>query len=213
MDMAEVYRLTELENPAKLRELFHTVPGIEKDSLVAVKLHMGELINYRFIRPAFVREIVTAIEEAGGKPFLIDTTTLYPRGRHNAVDYLETARRNGFDFSTVGAPVIIADGVTGESGVLVETGGGTREENRDCTGDLRSRLPGYINPLHRAYKRGLCRSTQEYRHGLYDEEREESRASLLDTPSGHRDVHTVRNLRQYLPLCSNPHGRISSNRS
>jgi len=121
--MTEVYRLAELKNPARLRELFQTVFGIEKGSLVAVKLHMGELINYRFIRPAFVREIVAAIKEAGAKPFLTDSTTLYPRGRYNAVDYLETARQNGFNFSTVGAPVIIADGLTGKSGVMVETGG------------------------------------------------------------------------------------------
>jgi len=91
--------------------------------LVAVKLHMGELINYRFIRPSFVREIVAAIKEVGGKPFLTDCTTLYPRGRFNAVDYLETARRNGFNFQTIDAPVIIADGLTGEHGVMAKTNG------------------------------------------------------------------------------------------
>jgi uncharacterized Fe-S center protein len=121
--MTEVYRLSELENPARLRDLFETVSGIEKGSLVAVKLHMGELINYRFIRPSFVREIVAAIKDAGAKPFLTDTTTLYTRGRHNAIGYLETARQNGFNFATVGAPVIIADGLIGKSGVMVKTGG------------------------------------------------------------------------------------------
>jgi uncharacterized Fe-S center protein len=88
--MTEVYRLSELGKPSRLRDLFQTVSGIEKGSLVAVKLHMGALINYRFIRPAFVREIVAAIKDAGAKPFLTDSTTLYPRGRYNAVDYLET---------------------------------------------------------------------------------------------------------------------------
>lgn len=121
--MTEVYRLVELGKPSRLRDLFQTVSGIEKGSLVAVKLHMGALINYRFIRPAFVREIVAAIKDAGAKPFLTDSTTLYPRGRYNAVGYLETARQNGFNFSTVGAPVIIADGLKGKSGVMVETGG------------------------------------------------------------------------------------------
>lgn len=121
--MTEVYRLPELDKPSRLRDLFQTVSGIEKGSLVAVKLHMGALINYRFIRPAFVREIVAAIKDAGAKPFLTDSTTLYPRGRYNAVGYLETARQNGFNFSTVGAPVIIADGLKGKSGIMVETGG------------------------------------------------------------------------------------------
>ena len=121
--MAEVYRRAELRNPARLKDLLLAAAQIEKGSLVAIKLHMGELINYRFIRPAFVREIVAAVTEAGAKPFLTDTTTLYPRARHNAVDYLETARKNGFDFANIGAPVIIADGLTGERGVMVETGG------------------------------------------------------------------------------------------
>jgi len=121
--MAEVYRLPALHTPASVRTLLHSVADIERDALVAVKLHMGELINYRFIRPPFVRELVTAIKEAGGKPFLTDTTTLIHRARHNAVEYLETARRNGFNFATVGAPVFIADGLTGEHGVMVETNG------------------------------------------------------------------------------------------
>ncbi|MGC9443861.1 MAG: DUF362 domain-containing protein [Candidatus Methanospirareceae archaeon] len=96
---------------------------LDKGALVAVKLHMGELFNYRFIRPPFVRELIAAIRAAGATPFLTDTTTLYIRDRHNAVDHLNTARQNGFNFATLGAPVIIADGLTGESGVLVETGG------------------------------------------------------------------------------------------
>ncbi len=70
--MAEVYRLAALHNPARVRKLLQAVADIERDSLVAVKLRMGELINYRFIRPPFVRELVTAIKEAGGKPFLTD---------------------------------------------------------------------------------------------------------------------------------------------
>jgi uncharacterized Fe-S center protein len=121
--MAEVYRLAALHTPASVRKLLQSVADIERDALVAVKLHMGELINYRFIRPPFVRELVMAIKEAGGKPFITDTTTLIHRARHNAVEYLETARRNGFNFATVGAPVLIADGLKGESGVMVETGG------------------------------------------------------------------------------------------
>ena len=121
--MSEVYRLTELDNPLKVRELLRKVSGIEKGALVAVKLHMGETFTHGFIKPPFVKEIVTGIKEMGGRPFITDTTTLYPRGRFTAVDYLETARKNGFDSSAIGAPVIIADGLTGEDGVIVETGG------------------------------------------------------------------------------------------
>ncbi|HDS46350.1 MAG TPA: DUF362 domain-containing protein [Methanomicrobia archaeon] len=121
--MTDVYRLANLYRPEQIRDLFERVSELETGALVAVKLHMGELINYRFIRPPFVRELVAAIRAAGATPFLTDTTTLYTRDRHNAVDYLNTARQNGFNFATVGAPVIIADGLTGESGVLIGTGG------------------------------------------------------------------------------------------
>jgi len=121
--MSDVYRLTELGDPSKVRELLRKVSGIEGGSLVAVKLHMGETFNDGFIKPLFVKEIVAEIKEMGGRPFITDTTTLYPRGRFTAVDYLETARKNGFNFSAIGAPVIIADGLTGESGVMAETGG------------------------------------------------------------------------------------------
>lgn len=121
--MSDVYRLTELGNPSKVRELLRKVSGIDKGSLVAVKLHMGEVFNDGFIKPPFVKEIVAEIKEVGGRPFITDTTTLYPRGRFTAIDYLETAKKNGFDSSAIGAPVIIADGLTGESGVMAETGG------------------------------------------------------------------------------------------
>ena len=126
--MSEVYRLAELGNPSNVRELLRKVSGIEKGSLVAVKLHMGEAFNDGFIKPPFVREIVAEIKKMGGKPFITDTTTLYPRGRFTALDYLETARKNGFDFSAIGAPVIIADGLTGEDGVMVDTGGNVVEK-------------------------------------------------------------------------------------
>ena len=50
--MAEVYRISKLENSVQIDRT---------DLLVAVKLHIGELINYRFIHP--VRACRTA--EAG----------------------------------------------------------------------------------------------------------------------------------------------------
>ena len=121
--MSDVHRLTELEEPSRVRELLQKVSGIGKDSLVAVKLHMGETFNDGFIKPQFVKEIVAEIKEQGGRPFITDTTTLYPRGRFTALDYLETAKKNGFDSSAMGAPVIIADGLKGEEGVMAETRG------------------------------------------------------------------------------------------
>ena len=88
---------------------------IQENDKVAVKLHVGELGNPNYIRPFFVKYIVDEIRARGGKPFLTDTTTYYPLRRNNAVDHMETAVANGFNF----APFIVADGLMSENGVGV----------------------------------------------------------------------------------------------
>ncbi len=92
---------------------------IKKNDLVALKIHFGEKGNLAYIRPQFVRLIVDKVKEAGGKPFLTDANTLYVGSRSNAVDHLETAVMNGFDFAVVNAPLIIADGLTGKDYINV----------------------------------------------------------------------------------------------
>jgi uncharacterized Fe-S center protein len=91
--------------------------------LTAVKLHFGEPGNTSFVRPVFLRKVVEEVAAAGGRPFLTDTNTLYVGGRSNAVDHLSTAIRNGFAYAVVGAPVVIADGLRGESLVPVPVAG------------------------------------------------------------------------------------------
>ncbi len=86
---------------------------LEKGDLVAVKLHFGERGNHAFVRPIFLRYIVEAVKEKGGKPFLTDTNTLYTGFRYDAVSHLETAIFHGFGYPAVPAPIIIADGLRG----------------------------------------------------------------------------------------------------
>ena len=90
-----------------------------KKDLTAVKIHFGERGNTAFIRPVLVRPVVEAVLEAGGRPFLTDSGTLYPGTRSNAVDHLNTAILNGFAYPVVGAPLIIADGIDGRDEVAV----------------------------------------------------------------------------------------------
>lgn len=107
-------------------ELLAEAAGVEsvvrRHGLTAVKLHFGERGNTAFVRPLLVRPIVDAIRKAGGKPFLTDANTLYVGTRGNAVDHLNTAVLNGFDFSVAGAPLIIADGIDGRDEVAVPIG-------------------------------------------------------------------------------------------
>ncbi len=88
---------------------------VKTRDLVAVKLHFGESGNTAFIRPVFIRRIVKAIRKTGAVPFLTDANTLYAGTRGDAVSHLKTAVENGFAYSVVGAPLVIADGLRGKS--------------------------------------------------------------------------------------------------
>ncbi len=102
-------KLVRLLDAAGLEEM------ITPRSLVAIKLHFGEKGNTAFIRPPFIRAIVDRLKKLDASPFLTDTNTLYAGTRGNSVSHLNTAIQNGFAFSVVDAPVIIADGMRGAS--------------------------------------------------------------------------------------------------
>lgn len=95
---------------------------VERDGLVAIKLHFGEEGNDSFIKPIFIRPIVEKVLENKGKPFLTDTNTLYYGSRHNSVQHLHTAIKHGFDLPVSGAPLIIADGLRGDNWKEIEIG-------------------------------------------------------------------------------------------
>ena len=86
---------------------------IKEGELVAIKLHVGERENLGYINPNYARIVAEEIKNRGAKPFLTDTNTLYSGGRHNGVDHSLTAVQHGFNYATVGAPFIPADGVRG----------------------------------------------------------------------------------------------------
>mgnify|MGYP000377270156 CR=1 FL=1 len=108
---------------AKLARLMDTA-GLEQvipsRALVAIKLHFGEKGNTAYIRPIFIRQVVERVRELGGNPFLTDTNTLYAGTRSDSVSHIITAIENGFSYSVVRAPIIIADGLRGGSYTEVE---------------------------------------------------------------------------------------------
>jgi uncharacterized protein len=107
-----------------LKVLFSAICDVicEGDS-VAVKLHMGEYGGSGYLRPPLVRRVCDLIKEAGAKPFVTDTTTLYPGRRFTASQYLATAVLNGFTEQSMGVPIIIADGEEGHDGEWVDVPG------------------------------------------------------------------------------------------
>lgn len=107
---------------SKLQELLDTAglsQVIKKRDLTAVKIHFGEMGNAAFIRPIYLRRIIAAIKQVGGVPFLTDANTLYAGTRCDAPHHLKTAIQNGFAYSVVEAPLIIADGLRGKSEACV----------------------------------------------------------------------------------------------
>jgi uncharacterized protein len=112
-----------LEEAGRLYEEAGTFDCVKSGDLVAVKLHVGEFGNSNYVQPVFVHDIARRIREAGGKPFLTDSNTLYNAERSNAVDHMHTAQMNGFGM----APFIVADGIKGENYRTVKTKGILKE--------------------------------------------------------------------------------------
>lgn len=83
---------------------------------VAVKTHFGSEGAHRIVRPVFLRRVVEALKKIGARPFVTDTV------RIPGLDYLEVANQNGINHLSVGAPVVLADGLYGRDNIMVKAG-------------------------------------------------------------------------------------------
>lgn len=87
--------------PAKLDlilEALHLHDRV-KDEMVCLKLHVGNNIGYSTIHPIFVRKVVQAIKDGGGKPFIVD------------VDWdVAGCEQRGYTTEVLGCPVYPAAG-------------------------------------------------------------------------------------------------------
>lgn len=70
-----------------------------KGETVALKLHTGNHIGYSMIHPVFLRKVVQAIKDGGGKPFAVD------------VDWdVEDATARGYTAEVLGCPIFPSAG-------------------------------------------------------------------------------------------------------
>ena len=93
---------------------------IKEHMYTAVKIHFGEEGNIGYIRPEFVKPVAEGVKALGAYPFLTDANTIYVGQRADAVHHAIVADKHGFNIANCGCPVIIADGLRGNSGVNVE---------------------------------------------------------------------------------------------
>ncbi len=109
---------------------------VAKNSLVALKLHFGEQGNIGQIEPKYVAEFVKMLKRRPAKPFLCETATLYAGRRSNAYDHMMLAFEHGYTYGAVGAPIIMADGLRGQSKVKVKIPG-VHHQQVEVAGDAR----------------------------------------------------------------------------
>ncbi|HVN54190.1 MAG TPA: DUF362 domain-containing protein [Anaerolineaceae bacterium] len=88
--------------PAKLDMILDRLHLLDrvKGELVALKMHTGNHLGYSMIHPLFVRRVVQAIQEGGGKPFVVD------------VDWdVAGAESRGYTSETLGCPIYPSAGL------------------------------------------------------------------------------------------------------
>jgi len=100
---------------AKIAEAADALRVVGSNDFVAIKVHVGEKFNTTHVRPEIVRKLVSLVKAKGAMPFLTETSTLYKGERENAVKHLLHAHAHGFGIDGVGAPFIMADGLTGDA--------------------------------------------------------------------------------------------------
>ena len=93
---------------------------VKEHTFAAIKIHFGEEGNTGFIRPEYVKPVADTIAARGSYPFMTDANTIYIGQRADAVHHALVADKHGFNVANCGCPVIIADGLRGNSGVTVD---------------------------------------------------------------------------------------------
>ncbi len=90
-----------------------------KKDKTAIKTHVGEKKNTTHVAPLIIKTIVERIKRNAALPFVTETSTLYRGERSNAIDHLNHAYAHGFGPDKIGAPFIMADGLSGNSEIEV----------------------------------------------------------------------------------------------
>jgi len=117
-DLSAVKKLGKLIDESGILDIF------SKGDIVAVKTHFGDRGTTRTLRSVFIRAVVEKVIEAGGKPFVTETTGLgMLRARCTAVGRINIAEENGYTPQTLKAPIIIADGLLGFDYIEVPVSG------------------------------------------------------------------------------------------
>ena len=116
--MSEVYFIEFSSYEEVLQKALENV-GINEivtnNDFVALKAHFGEKNSHGYVEPKYITPIVEEVKKRNGIPFLTDANTIYAGHRADAVRHLVLTHEHGFTIEECGAPIIIADGLRGNS--------------------------------------------------------------------------------------------------
>jgi uncharacterized Fe-S center protein len=115
------FKAVKVFRDAGLGELFS--PG----DWVGIKIHFGEHGCSLSLRPQYVRSIADEIKRLGGKPVVVDCTTIVfteYSSRATASDMLRTGARHGLTEEVLECPIWICDGEYGFDDVKVDVPNG-----------------------------------------------------------------------------------------
>jgi len=135
-EMKKVFFFTDVQKIPDVMQLFDLSSFEDQD--VLVKLHMGEVKNKYYPKPAYVKHYIDVLQQKKARPFLYDTTVLYKSPRHLKKGYEKVARLHGFTRKKVGCNVIIDD-----KGIPV-----TVEENEYMVGETLHQSSSVLSLAH-----------------------------------------------------------------
>ncbi|MDO8684250.1 MAG: DUF362 domain-containing protein [Armatimonadota bacterium] len=113
----------DLSLPAKFRRLLNEYPlkeMFDKKS-IAIKMHVGGHLGYTTIHPLFVRILIDALREAGGRPFITDGSGAIPG-----------AKIRGYTEEVLGAPIVPAAGLNDNYYKVLPVGYHTLKDIQTC---------------------------------------------------------------------------------
>lgn len=125
-------------NLIKTRLVLDEILDIQSGDKVAVKVHVGEAYNTRYLRHDYVHEVVKYVKSKGGTPTLVETQGIGMKPQHikmsedhviclgcrkTAEQHAKMGHLHGYTETLIGAPLKFIDGEKGIEGKLVNING------------------------------------------------------------------------------------------
>jgi len=136
--MSHEESMSKFKGPLALKKL-KIEDKIKNNDKVVIKSHFGALENTRYLRPSYLRFLCDYVKKLGGIPSVAEscgwgipesfsgTHTEYS-GRANQQEYLKVALKHGFTPETMGAPILMLDGLNGIDYVIQKINGNRFKE-------------------------------------------------------------------------------------